>query len=302
VIIFGFSYHAVANRKIFQVQSFDQVLRHPEIIQPLLEMYAKDGSGPLGEYFSPTAYLPLLETLGPEGKNFLSQLLASVSPKDLPPLEKRTEKINLEMLSRTEVSAGQFFLEKLQFNVKGNSKVSDIVSPKSPGDYFTFIASLSHPFSQGTVHINSINPMNQPTIDPKYLSHPMDLEMLARLVQFIPILTSTKPISTFLKPDGRRIPTDAFTAEQPVPTIEKAKQLVRDTLFSNYHLAGTCRMANKENGGVVNKSLIVHGVKNLRVVDASIFPLMPMGNIITSVYAIAERAADLIKEDWTTEK
>jgi choline dehydrogenase-like flavoprotein len=193
-------------------------------------------------------------------------------------------------------------LEKLQFNVKGNSKVSEIASPKSPGDYFTFVASLSHPFSQGTVHINSTQPMDQPTIDPRYLSHPMDLEMLAHLVQFIPTLASVKPISTFLKPGGRRIPTHAFAPEQPVPTIEEAKQLVRDTLFSNYHLAGTCRMGGREDGGVVNHRLVVDGVKNLRVVDVSIFPLMPMGNIVTAVYAVAERAADLIKEDWKTEQ
>jgi choline dehydrogenase-like flavoprotein len=139
--------------------------------------------------------------------------------------------------------------------------------------------------------------MDQPTIDPRYLSHPMDIEILARLVQFIPTLISTKPLSTFFKLNGRRIPTDAFTPEQPVPTIEDAKQYVRDTLFSNYHLAGTCRMAGRDNGGVVDNRLMVHGVKNLRVVDASIFPLMPMGNIVTSVYAVAERAADLIKED-----
>jgi choline dehydrogenase-like flavoprotein len=261
-------------------------------------MYAKDGSGPLGEYFSPTAYLPLLETLAPGGEDFLSSLLSCVSPDDLSPIEKRTESINIKMLSQPDISAGQFSLEKLQFNVKGNSKVSEIASPKSPGDYFTFVVSLSHPFSQGTVHINSTQPMDQPTIDPKYLSHPMDLEILSRLVQFIPTLTSMKPISTFLRPNGRRIPTNAFTAEEPVPTMEQAKKLVRETLFSNYHLAGTCRMAEREHGGVVNSRLVVHGVKNLRVVDASIFPLMPMGNIVTSVYAIAERAADLIKEDW----
>ena len=51
------------------------------------------------------------------------------------------------------------------------------------------------------------------------------------------------------------------------------------------------------SGRVVNESLRVHGVKNLRVVDASVFPLIPRGNVITSVYAVTERAVDLIKED-----
>ena len=51
-------------------------------------------------------------------------------------------------------------------------------------------------------------------------------------------------------------------------------------------------------GGVVDERLKVYGVKALRVVDASIFPMIPRGNIQSSVYAVAERAADLIKEDW----
>ena len=50
-------------------------------------------------------------------------------------------------------------------------------------------------------------------------------------------------------------------------------------------------------GGVVNDQLVVYGTKNLRVVDASIIPLIPRGNIQSSVYAVAEKAADLIKRD-----
>ncbi len=52
-----------------------------------------------------------------------------------------------------------------------------------------------------------------------------------------------------------------------------------------------------ELGGVVDERLIVHGTSNLRVVDASIMPLEPQGNIQSSVYTIAERAAELIRED-----
>lgn len=77
-----------------------------------------------------------------------------------------------------------------------------------------------------------------------------------------------------------------------------AKRIVRESLISNYHSAGTGMMAPRENGGVVDERLRVHGVMNLRVVDASIFLLMPRGNIITSVYVVAEKAADMMKEDW----
>jgi choline dehydrogenase-like flavoprotein len=54
-------------------------------------------------------------------------------------------------------------------------------------------------------------------------------------------------------------------------------------------------MLPSEKGGVVDEKLIVYGTTNLRIVDASIFPLIPRGSIQSTVYAVAERAADIIK-------
>jgi choline dehydrogenase-like flavoprotein len=124
----------------------------------------------------------------------------------------------------------------------------------------------------------------------------MDLEILARHVQFPDKLISTPSFSDQLKPKGRRIPKYTFAGGKDMG-LEEAKKLVRETAISNYNPACTCAMGKRENGGVVSERLRVRGVKNLKVVDASVFPLMSRGNIITSVYAIAERRPDLIKED-----
>jgi choline dehydrogenase-like flavoprotein len=59
-------------------------------------------------------------------------------------------------------------------------------------------------------------------------------------------------------------------------------------------------MMREDPGGVVNSRLRVYGTRNVRVVDASVVPIIPRGNIITSVYALAEKAADMIKEDLAT--
>jgi choline dehydrogenase-like flavoprotein len=56
-------------------------------------------------------------------------------------------------------------------------------------------------------------------------------------------------------------------------------------------------MMSRANGGVVNERMVVWGTKNLRVCDASIIPMVPRGNIMASVYAWAERGADIIKQD-----
>ncbi|EER42396.1 glucose-methanol-choline oxidoreductase [Histoplasma capsulatum H143] len=56
-------------------------------------------------------------------------------------------------------------------------------------------------------------------------------------------------------------------------------------------------MLPEDQGGVVNENLVVHGTLNLRVCDASIFPVIPPANLMATVYAVAERAADIIKTD-----
>ena len=76
--------------------------------------------------------------------------------------------------------------------------------------------------------------------------------------------------------------------------LDHVKDIVKDRLYTCFHPAGSCAMLPREIGGVVDSELKVYGTKNLRVVDASIFPLEPSGNIQATVYAVAERAADLI--------
>lgn len=71
---------------------------------------------------------------------------------------------------------------------------------------------------------------------------------------------------------------------------------IKDNLQSEYHRAGSCAMMPESKGGVVDEKFGLYGVSDLRVVDASVFPLMPRGNLQTLIYAIAERAADFIKE------
>lgn len=73
---------------------------------------------------------------------------------------------------------------------------------------------------------------------------------------------------------------------------EQMRQAVRDLCMSEYHACGSVAM-----GEAVDSKLKVYGTKNVRVVDASIFPNHVSGNIVSSVYAVAEKAADIIKEE-----
>jgi choline dehydrogenase-like flavoprotein len=77
--------------------------------------------------------------------------------------------------------------------------------------------------------------------------------------------------------------------------IESIKKDLRATALPAHHACGTAAMLPKSEGGVVDQKLTLYGTANLRVVDASVFPLIPHANPLATVYAVAERAADLIR-------
>jgi choline dehydrogenase-like flavoprotein len=66
---------------------------------------------------------------------------------------------------------------------------------------------------------------------------------------------------------------------------------------SNFHPVGTAAMMPREIGGVVDERLGVYGTTNVRVVDASVLPFQVCGHLVSTLYAVAERAADFIKAD-----
>ncbi|KAF2115305.1 GMC oxidoreductase-domain-containing protein [Lophiotrema nucula] len=70
---------------------------------------------------------------------------------------------------------------------------------------------------------------------------------------------------------------------------------IRGSATTLYHPAGSCKMGAREDGGVVDGELKVYGVDRLRIVDASVIPMLPASHTMTTVYAIAEKAANIIK-------
>ncbi|KAJ5495927.1 hypothetical protein N7539_001043 [Penicillium diatomitis] len=166
----------------------------------------------------------------------------------------------------------------------GNATACIILSMAAPG-LAVFVPIIAHPLSRGSCHIESSDADAQPTIQAGLGSKEIDLEVLARHVQHCHKLLHSPYLQPFVKESA------------PDMNVQSIIRDLRNTAQPAHHACGTAAMLPKEMGGVVDQRLVVYGTRNLRVVDASIFPLIPHANPLATVYAVAERAADLIKED-----
>ncbi|OBZ74350.1 Versicolorin B synthase [Grifola frondosa] len=151
----------------------------------------------------------------------------------------------------------------------------------------TFFGGITHPASRGSVHIASSDPLSPPIIDPKFLSHDFDAQALLNILKFVQSIAQEPPLSEVV---AAQVSPDVNNQSD-----DELVEYIRSTSANGDHLIGTAAMAAQELGGVVDSSLRVYGTRNLRVVDASIFPLHISAHIQATVYAIAEKAAAMIK-------
>ena len=146
--------------------------------------------------------------------------------------------------------------------------------------------SNQRPLTRGSVHINDTDPFTYPSLDFRYGSNPVDYQLMLDALRFNDLLFQ-QPALQILKPVQNDPPHAA--------SDQQLEQFLNTSLGTEYHPSGTAAMLPREDGGVVNGSLVVYGTQNLRVVDASIFPIIPASHLEAVVYGVAEKAADLIK-------
>jgi len=158
-------------------------------------------------------------------------------------------------------------------------------------DFFTLIGAMQHPLSRGSVHINTSSPNANPLIDPNYLSSEYDVHGLAEILKFNRRAAFASPLrDTWL---------EEYEPGLNVTTDEQLREYAIDTARTVWHPVGTCAMLPLRDGGVVDPELRVYGTRNLRVVDASVIPVLISAHIQTAVYGIAERAADMVVDQWS---
>jgi choline dehydrogenase len=154
------------------------------------------------------------------------------------------------------------------------------------GHAFTLGPTLLRPYSRGQIMLRSTNPQDTPVIRANYLADPRDMQ---RMLAGVRIARTIAGADAFARYRGRELCPGAETKDDKTLRAHIAKYT--ETL---YHPVGTCKMGSDATA-VVDAELRVRGVDGLRVVDASVMPLVPGGNTNAPTIMIAEKAADLIK-------
>ncbi|TEA18710.1 Dehydrogenase citC [Colletotrichum sidae] len=163
-------------------------------------------------------------------------------------------------------------------------------SPLFGKGFFTLIAAIMHPMSRGTIHINPDDAAGKPVINPNYLAHEHDLEAAVQAIKYCRKIATTEPMASIWE-------SEYEPGLEAVRTDEQWREFALNTTLSIFHPVGTCSMLPREDGGVVDADLKVYGTSNLRVVDASVIPLLISAHVQTAVYGIAEIAAERIIAD-----
>jgi len=144
------------------------------------------------------------------------------------------------------------------------------------------------PESHGHVHATSTDPWVDPIIQPNYLSDFQDRQVTLGGIRLIRRLLNTPQLAP-------HVDTETLPGPQ-VQTDDELLAFARENGTTCYHLIGTAKMGpNTDPGAVVSDRLLVHGMENLRIVDASIMPMMPSANTYATTLMIAERASDFIR-------
>ncbi|CCO28849.1 hypothetical protein BN14_02847 [Rhizoctonia solani AG-1 IB] len=259
------------------------LLRDPEFITQELERYRSEGGGVLASIHSAFSMIPL--------QNFAQDNLVDKLDNMLKQLESDAKNIGQQKLLNIQrrwfkdPKRGQLEIMHVpEFCTFGAGQ------PAENGRYISFLNVLMQPTSRGNVHVSSSDPLRAPIIDPRYYHDRSDLEMMMAGLKYTQKLANTEPLASFIRKAVDPRPDQMGELE--------LEEYARSLLESGHHPVGTNSMMPRADGGVVDSKLKVYGVDNLRIADGSIFPLNMSCHPQATLYALGEKASDMIKKDF----
>ena len=177
----------------------------------------------------------------------------------------------------------QFHFAPVHFGNDGKADFYDL-STYPHTDGYTVLPTLLKPKSVGYVSLRSTNPLDAPIIQPNYLTHDDDRDVLISGLRKAIDVMQADAFAPYSR--GINMPTD-------YDSDDALWEHITSVLETVYHPVGTCKMGHDEMA-VVDADLRVRGIESLRVIDASVMPTIVSGNTNAPVIMIAEKGADLI--------
>lgn len=150
-------------------------------------------------------------------------------------------------------------------------------APNDGYNYATVSTALITPLSRGTIDISSADMADPPVINPNWLTHPADQQVLIAGYKRVRQMFNSSAMKPIL------MGSEYFPGEK-IQTDEEILNIIKQTVSTVYHAAATCAMGRSSDmHAVVDSKARVIGVKALRVVDASAFPFLPPGHPMATV-------------------
>lgn len=198
------------------------------------------------------------------------------------PMSMAPSQLGLFMRSRPDLATAN-----LQYHVQPLS-LERFGEPLHSYDAFTASVCNLRPESRGSIHIGAPDHRVPPSIRPNYLSTEGDRQVAADAIRLTRHIVAQAPLARYAPEEIK-----------PGPALQSDADLIRaagDIATTIFHPVGTCRMGADEDA-VVDCRLRVRGLEGLRVIDASVMPSITSGNTNSPTIMIAEKGADMIRED-----
>ncbi|KAL7807340.1 GMC oxidoreductase [Trichoderma aethiopicum] len=249
----------------------DVILRKTEANAAAQAAYKRDHSGPLGSGFLEMVGFPRIDSYLARDPVYSKAVAANGGKDPLCP-------------------DGQPHFELDFVAMFGSAFQWHYPTPKT-GAHTTVVVDLVRPISKpGEVTLNSGHHMDQPNINLNFFESELDIIAMREGIRF--------SYDLLTKGDGFKDLVEAeYPWDMPLDDDAEMRRAVLDRCQTAFHPCGTARLGKTIEQGVVDPALKVHGVKNLRVIDASIMPVIPDCRIQNSVYMVGEKGADLIKAE-----
>lgn len=187
----------------------------------------------------------------------------------------------------------------LRRNFNFDEKIfADTYGPLGKSETFMVFPMLMRPKSKGRVMLRNKNPKIHPVLIPNYFEYEEDLQKIVEGIK-VSIEIARQPALRKLGTKLYDVPIEECLKHGPFGSDEYFKCQTQMFTFTIYHQSGTCKMGTENDPtSVVDPRLRVHGISSLRVIDASIMPEIVSVHTNAPVYMIAEKGADMIKQDW----